>query len=95
MGWSSTAHHFFNLQKFITVKIQASQRPKRVGRVAHLTATISAMMLGAAQGVINKDALALMAQKNALLTNGYQAPIPRRMLNQRQIRKKKRQTQNF
>lgn len=59
------------------------QQPKKVGKVAKLTAMINGMN---ATGN-GKYAIQLMQEKSMLLTNGGRAPIPSSVPNQRQKRK--------
>jgi hypothetical protein len=62
---------------------------KPMGRVKKLSSDIEAYMKA---GLYNQ-AQPLIWERNAILTNGYQPPVPAKMLNQRQIRKRKRQQQ--
>lgn len=62
-------------------------KQKKVGRVAILSFMINGMIAKGDQSY----ALGLMAEKNMLLSNGNKPPIPARILNQRQQRKRARQ----
>lgn len=60
-----------------------------------LVALIGAMLSGLTskpQGVTEQD---LQQRRTYVLTNGGKAPIPHRVLNQRQKRKRNRQTNNY
>ena len=61
---------------------------KRTGVIALIAAMLSGMK-SKPEGVSHKD---LIQRKSFLLTNGGVAPIPARLLNQRQKRKRFRQT---
>ena len=62
---------------------------RKMGRVAVLTAIISGLFGAGDNGYQTPS---LMKEKNMLLTNGGVAPIPAKMLNQRQNRKRYRQS---
>lgn len=64
-------------------------RQRKIGKVAILSAMINGVIAA------GNNPVDLMVQRSALLTNGGQAPIPGKFLNQRQLRKRARQTQNF
>jgi len=64
---------------------------RKMGIIALIGAMISGMANRPA-GVEHKD---LVQRRSRLLTNGYDAPIPHKLMNQRQKRKLNRQTQNF
>lgn len=59
---------------------------------------VTKMLLAQAEAYFNAglftEGHSLMMQRNMLLTNGYQPPIPRKFLNQRQRRKRARQNQH-
>jgi len=64
---------------------------KKMGRVAMLAAMISGML-----STGNKAyTMQMMQEKSMLLTNGGRAPIPGKMLNQRQKRKRYRQSHTY
>jgi len=56
---------------------------------------LATMIMGLRQKGQQEYTPQLMHRRTMLLTNGGNAPIPNKILNQRQKRKRNRQTQNF
>ena len=64
---------------------------KRFGLVALIGAMLAGLQ-SKPEGVTEQD---LQQRRSFVLTNGGNAPIPHRVLNQRQKRKRNRQTQRY
>ena len=60
-----------------------------------LIALLSAMIGGTVAMPKGEDTASLSHRKNMVLTNGGAAPIPYKMMNQKQRRKLQRQTQRY
>ena len=64
---------------------------KRMGIIA----IIGAMLGGLAKKPDGIEDMDLIRRRNEIITNGGLAPIPAKFMNQRQKRKRNRQTNNF
>lgn len=65
---------------------------KKLGVIATISAMINGLIGNKKQA---KEVVNLHQRKTYLLTNGYNAPIPSKLLNQRQKRKLARQTNRY
>ena len=72
-------------------KMKQGNPTKRFGLIALIGAMLAGMT-ARPEGVEHKD---LVQRRTYLLTNGGVAPMPQRMMNQRQRRKRNRQTNCF
>ena len=71
---------------------QGTPQRSKMGRIAMIMAAIAGVF---GRNKTDRSLPDLMKHKNDLLLNRYSGPAPRRVLNQRQKRKRARQNNNY